>query len=64
MEPKSKLGVPIHSSPELRLRDKRQTSEEELEEVRKRGHYLVLPPIEDPQEEDWDNRDDWPALIL
>ena len=55
MDPKSKFGVPRHSTHELRPRDKRQTSEEELEEVRKRGRYVVLPPIEGPQEEvDWD----------
>jgi hypothetical protein len=55
MEPKSKFGVPINSPPEMRSQDKRQTSEEELEEVRKRGDYVVLPPIEGPQEEvDWD----------
>jgi hypothetical protein len=55
MEPKSKFGVRINSPPELRSRDKIQTSEEELEEVRKRGHYVVLPPVEESQEEvDWD----------
>lgn len=61
MDPKSRLEVPGHSPHELRSPDKRQTSEEELEEVRKRGHYVVLPPVKGPQEEDWDN---WPALIL
>jgi hypothetical protein len=25
---------------------------------------VVLPPVEEPQEEDWDNWGDWPALIL
>jgi hypothetical protein len=55
MEPKSKFGVRINSPPELRSRDKIQTSEEELEEVRKRGRYVVLPPVEESQEEvDWD----------
>jgi hypothetical protein len=59
MEPKGKFEVPGHSTHEPRSRDKRQTSEEELEEVRKRGRYVVLPPIEGPQEEV-----DWDVLIL
>ncbi len=61
MEHKSKLEMPGHSPHKLRSRDNRQTSKEELEEVRKRGRYVVLPPVEEPEEEDWD---DWPALIL
>jgi hypothetical protein len=61
MEPKSRLGMPMPRPPELNLRERRQTSAEELEEVRKRGRYVVLAPIEGPPEEDWD---DWPDLIL
>jgi hypothetical protein len=61
MGPKSQLEVSVHSPLDLRSREKRQTSDEELEEVRKRGRYVVLPPVEGPQEDDWD---DWPALIL
>jgi hypothetical protein len=64
MEPKSKVEVPVHSPLKLRSGEKRQTSKEELDEVRKRGRYVVLPPVEEPQEEDWDNWGDWPALIL
>jgi hypothetical protein len=56
MESKSKFGVPINSSLAPRSQDRRQTSEEELEEVRKRGRYVVLPSFEGSQEEvvDWD----------
>ncbi len=39
----------------LRSQYKRQTSDEELDEVRKRGRYVVLPPVEEPQLEDWGN---------
>ena len=60
METKARLRVPV-PRPEFRSRDRRQTSAEELEEVRKRGRYVVLAPVEGPQEEDWD---DWPDLIL
>jgi hypothetical protein len=59
---KTKLKKPVQSPNELRSQHNRQTSKEELEEVRKRGRYVVLPPVEGPQEEsDWE---DWPALIL
>jgi hypothetical protein len=64
METKSKIEVPGQSPHELRSGEKRQTSKKELDEVRKRGRYVVLPPVEEPQEEDWDNWGDWPALIL
>jgi hypothetical protein len=61
MEFKSQLEVPIPGSPELGSRYKRQTSEKELEEVRQRGRYVVLPPVERPPEDDWEDGDD---LIL
>jgi hypothetical protein len=61
MELKSQLEVPGHRPLAQRSWEKRQTSDEELEEVRKRGRYVVLPPVEGPQEDDWD---DWPDLIL
>lgn len=53
MEPKGKLEVPAPTSHELRSQYKRQTSDEELDEVRRRGRYVVLPPVEGTQEEDW-----------
>jgi hypothetical protein len=53
MDPKGKLEVPAPSRHELRSQYKRQTSDEELDEVRRRGCYVVLPPVEGTQKEDW-----------
>jgi hypothetical protein len=55
MEPKGKLEVLAPSPHGLRSKDKRQTSDEELDDVRRRGHYVVLPPFEGTQEEDWED---------
>ncbi len=55
MEPKGKLKVPTLSPYEIRSQSKRQTSNEELEEVRKRGRYIVLPPVEEGREGDWED---------
>jgi hypothetical protein len=54
MESIGNLEVSAPKLHELRSQYKRQTSDKELEEVRKRGRYVVLPPVEGPQEEDWE----------
>jgi hypothetical protein len=53
MKPKGKLEVPAPSPYDLRSPCKRQTSDEELDEVRKRGRNVVLPSVEWTQWEDW-----------
>jgi hypothetical protein len=50
METKGKLEVRAPSPHEIRSQRKRQTSNEELDEVRRRGRYVVLPPVEGTQE--------------
>ena len=50
METKGKLEVPANGPQELRSQYKRQASDEELDEVRRRGRYVVLPPVEGTQE--------------
>ena len=50
METKVKLEAPAPIPHGLRSKYKRQTSDEELDDVRRRGHYVVLPPVEGTQE--------------
>ena len=50
MEPNRKVEVGSVGHPEPDLLYKRQTSDDELEEVRKRGCYQVLPPVLGPHE--------------
>jgi hypothetical protein len=50
MEPNRKLEMRPVGNPEPYLPYKRQTSDEELEEVRRRGCYHVLPPVLGPHE--------------
>ncbi len=50
MEPNRKVEMRPVGHPELDSIYKRQTSDEELEEVRRRGCYQVLPPVLGPHE--------------
>ena len=51
MDPRRKVEVWWVGRPEAYSLYKRQTSDEELEEARRRGCYLVLPPVLGPHEE-------------
>ena len=53
MKPEGKLEGPAPSLYDLKSPCKRQTSDEELDEVRKRGRNVVLPSVEWTQWEDW-----------
>jgi hypothetical protein len=54
MEPKGNVEVRSLCAPDPHSLNKRQTSDEELEELRRRGRYVVLPPVEGPPEEVWE----------
>jgi hypothetical protein len=53
MRPKGRLEWPAPSPRDVRSRRKKQTSDEELDEVRKRGRYVVLPHVEYTPQNDW-----------
>ncbi len=50
MEPNRKVEMRPVGHPEPYSTYKKQTSDEELEEVRRRGCYQVLPPVLGPHE--------------
>jgi hypothetical protein len=50
MDPRRKIEARSVGPPEAYLLYKRQVSDEELEEARRRGCYRVLPPVLGPHE--------------